>query len=49
MLHTQLIHLQALYEIVCDSDEPETIRKALAALTSTPSGCEYLAMNPITL
>lgn len=49
MLETQLIHLQTLYEIVCDSDEPETIRKALAALTSTPAGIQYLQMNPITV
>jgi hypothetical protein len=49
MLRTQLIHLQTLYEIVCESDEPDIIRRALAALTSTPAGIEYLAMNPITI
>lgn len=49
MLETQLIYLQSLYEIVCDSDEPETVRKALSALTSTPAGIDYLRMNPITV
>ena len=45
----QIIALQTLYEIVMESDEPEIIRKALAALTSTPAGREYLEMNPITV
>lgn len=49
MLETQLVHLQALYEIVCESDEPEIMRKALSALTATPAGLQYLAMNPITI
>jgi len=40
---------EVLYEIICSSDEPETIRKALAALTSTDSGIEYLRMNPLAL
>lgn len=49
MLTTQLIHLQSLYEIICESEEPEIIRRALAAMTSTSAGIEYLAMNPITM
>lgn len=49
MLTTQLIHLQTLYAIVCESDEPDTVRRALAALTATDAGIEYLRMNPITL
>jgi hypothetical protein len=48
MLQTQLIHLQTLYEIMCESEEPDIIRKALAALTSTSAGIQYLEMNPIT-
>lgn len=49
MLETQLMHLQTLYEIVCESEEPDTIRKALAALTSNDAGLDYLRMNPITM
>lgn len=49
MLETQLVFVQALYEIVCESDEPETMRKALSALTSTEAGRQYLQMNPITV
>lgn len=49
MLATQLIHLQTLYAIVCESEEPDIVRRALAALTATPAGLEYLALNPITL
>lgn len=49
LMETQLIYLQCLYEVICDSDEPETIRRALAAMTSTDAGIEYLRMNPITL
>lgn len=48
-LETNLKLMQALHEILCDSEEPETIRKALAALTSTPGGIEYLRMNPLAL
>lgn len=42
-------YMATLYEIICDSDEPETVRKALAALTSTPEGIEFLRMNPLAL
>lgn len=49
MLQTQLVHLQTLYEIIMESEEPETIRKALAAMTSSQAGIEYLQLNPITL
>ena len=45
----QIIALQTLYEIVMESNEPEIMRKALAALTATEAGREYLAMNPITV
>lgn len=49
IMEMQLRYLEALYRIVCDSDEPETIRVALAALTGTSAGREYLEMNPITV
>lgn len=49
MDETCLILLQSLYEIVCDSDEADIVRKALSALTSTSAGRQYLEMNPITV
>lgn len=49
MLETQLKLMQALYEIICESEEPEIIRRALSALTSTEAGIEYLTLNPITV
>lgn len=49
IVETNLKLMQTLHEILCDSEEPETIRKALAALTSTPEGIEYLRMNPLAL
>jgi hypothetical protein len=47
MLESQLRYLGALHEIVCDSDDPDAIRVALSALTSTDNGIEYLRANPI--
>lgn len=49
MAETNLLLLQALHEILCESEEAETVRKALAAMTSTPEGIEYLRMNPLAL
>lgn len=49
MLATQLVHLEALYQIVMESDEPEIVRRALAALTSTEAGLDYIRLNPFTV
>jgi hypothetical protein len=49
ILADQLRFLQALHEVVSDSEEPETIRVALSALTSSNAGIEYLRMNPIKI
>lgn len=48
MLETQLVYVQCLYEIMLESEEPDIIRRALAALTSTEAGRQYLEMNPVT-
>lgn len=47
MLENQLLFIETLYRIVCDSEEPDTIRQALSALINTEEGRNYLAMNPI--
>ena len=49
MAESALKFTEALYEILCESQEPEIVRKALAALTCTPEGIEYLRMNPLAL
>lgn len=47
MLESQLRYMDALREIICDSDDPDAIRIALNALTTTENGIEYLRQNPI--
>lgn len=49
MLEAQLRYLQALHEIASDSDDADSVRVALSALTSTDNGIEYLRMHPITV
>lgn len=49
MMGDQLRHLEALYEIVMSSDEPDMVRVAMAALTGTQSGMSFLSSHPITL
>lgn len=39
--------LEALHEIACTSEEAETVRVAVSALTGTSQGREYLAKNPL--
>ncbi|MGE3487403.1 MAG: hypothetical protein AB7L09_22005 [Nitrospira sp.] len=49
ILEAQLRYLQALHAIVNDSTDPDAIREALSALTSTDNGIEYLRQNPIAV
>lgn len=44
-----IILAESLYNILMDSDEPETIKLAVAALTNTDTGRRYLMDHPITL
>lgn len=48
-LQDQLRFLEALFEIVNVTEEAETCRIAMAALTSTGSGLSFLQANPIRL
>lgn len=47
ILEAQLRYLQALHEIASSSTDADSVREALAALTSTENGIEYLRQNPI--
>lgn len=49
MLESQLRYLQALHEVVSSSNDADSVRVALSALTSTDNGIEYLRMHPITV
>jgi hypothetical protein len=41
--------LTALHEIASDSDEGETVRTAMAALTSTTVGLNYIVTHPLVV
>lgn len=49
MLQDQLRFLEALYEILNSSEEAETVRVAVSALTATEAGRSFLTANPIKL
>ncbi len=49
MMQDQLILLEALSEILQQSDEAEIVRIATAALTNTQAGVNFLVANPIVL
>ncbi len=49
MMQDQLILLEALHDILNTSDEAETVRTAIMALTQTQAGLHYLVANPIIL
>lgn len=45
----QLQLTQALYAIAQESDEAETVKLAMSALTNTETGRNYLAANPFVI
>lgn len=49
LMQDNLRFTEAMYEIACSSDDAETVRIAMAALTGTPSGMAFLTANPIKL
>lgn len=44
-----LILTEALYTILQESEEAETVRVAVGALTNTQAGMAYLQKHPVTL
>lgn len=48
-LTDQLQMTQALYAIAQESDEAETVKLAMSALTNTDTGRQYLAANPFVV
>lgn len=43
----QLILVQALHQVVCESEEAEVVRIAVGALTNSTVGLQYLSSHPI--
>lgn len=42
-----LVHVTALHNIACESDDAEVVRTAMSALSNTEAGRRYMALNPI--
>lgn len=49
MMSDQLQMIESLYQIALSSEDAETVRIAISALTNTQSGMAYLQTNPIIL
>jgi hypothetical protein len=49
MMHDLTQYMEALHSIIETSSDAETVRIALAAMTSTESGRNFFAHNPIIL
>lgn len=49
MMQDQVVMLEALHNIALSSEDAETVRIAVAALTNTGAGMAYLQANPIIL
>jgi len=47
LLTSQLINVEALFEIATESQDASIVRRAIAALQATPAGRAYLAKNPL--
>lgn len=48
MMQDQYVMLSALYDIAMNSEDAETVRTALTALTGTTAGRNFLIANPMT-
>lgn len=49
LMISQHMHIQALFEIATESRDPDSVRRAIAGLQSTPSGMNYLAQHPLAV
>jgi len=45
----QHMHIQALFEIATESTDPDSVRRAIAGLQSSPFGLNYLAEHPLAV
>lgn len=49
LLTSQYLHIQALFEIATESNDADSVRRAIAGLQATPGGIAYLAKNPLAV
>lgn len=47
LLTSQLLNVEALFEIATESQDATIVRRAVAALQATPAGRAYLMQNPL--
>jgi len=49
LMIAQHMHIQALFEIALESTDPDSVRRAVAGLQSSPFGLNYLAEHPLAV
>ena len=49
LLTSQLLHVEALFEIATESTDADMVRRAIAGLQATPAGRAYLMTHPLAV
>lgn len=49
LMTSQLMLIEALFEIATESREADIVRRAVAGLQATEAGQHYLAMHPLAV
>lgn len=49
LLTSQLLHVEALFEIATESTDADMVRRAIAGLQATPAGRAYLCTHPLAV
>jgi hypothetical protein len=49
LLTSQLLLIEALFEIATESNEADIVRRAVAGLQATEGGRAYLSQNPLAV
>jgi len=49
LLTSQLIHVEALFEIAVESTDADMVRRAIAGLQATEAGRAYLMAHPLAV
>lgn len=47
LMTSQLVLVEALFEIATESEDASIVRRAIAGLQATPTGRAYLNKNPL--
>ncbi len=46
---SQLVHIEALFEIATESQEADIVRRAIAGLMATPGGRQFMMIHPLAV